>query len=77
MEPAWATEAALDPARLVDIASEGSVVVLGRSEQADRVLKVWLVPKDDMPTSGEWWGASACAANDANVKSYYEESEGR
>ncbi len=76
VEPAWATEAVLDPSRLVDVAGEGSIVVLGFSEQADRVLKVWLVPKDDMPSSGEWWGASACAANDANVRDYYREKEG-
>lgn len=76
VEPAWATEAALDPGRLVDIASEGSIVVLGFSGEAGRVLKVWLVPKDDMPSSGEWWGASACAANDSNTKDYHREKEG-
>ncbi|MGH2727070.1 MAG: hypothetical protein ACRDKS_08850, partial [Actinomycetota bacterium] len=76
VEPSWATEAALDPARLVDLASEGSIVVLGFSEQADRVLKVWLVPKEDMPSSGEWWGASACVANDVNIRDYYREKEG-
>lgn len=76
IEPAWATEAALDPDRLVDVASEGSIVVLGYSEQAGRVLKVWLVPKEDMPTSGEWWGASACAANERNMRDYYQAKEG-
>lgn len=76
VEPAWATEAALDPDRLVDVASEGSIVVLGFSEQAGPVLKVWLVPKDDMPASGESWGASAYAANEQNVRDYYWEREG-
>ncbi len=52
------------------VASEGSIVVLGFSRQAKRVLKVWLVPKDDMPVSAEWWGASACAANERNVGDY-------
>lgn len=75
VEPAWATEAALDPDRLVDVASQGSIVVLGFSQQAGRVLKVWLVPKDDMPASGEWWGASACAANERNVKDYHQAKE--
>ena len=53
VEPAWATETALDPDRLVDVASDGSIVLLGFSEQAGRVLKVWLAPKEDMPVSGE------------------------
>lgn len=29
VEPAWATEAALDQERMVDVASEGSIIVLG------------------------------------------------
>ena len=77
VEPAWATEATLDPDRMVDVASEGSIVVLGFSEQAGRVLKVWLVPKEDLPASGEWWGASACAAKDRNIRDYEEGKEGR
>jgi hypothetical protein len=75
VEPAWATEAALDPDRLVDVASEGSIVVLGLSRLAGRVLKIWLVPKEDMPASGEWWGASACAANERNTRDH-EEAKG-
>jgi hypothetical protein len=75
VEPACATEAALDPDRWVDVASDGSIVLLGFSEQAGRVLKVWLVPKEDMSVSGEWWGASACAANERNVRDYDERKE--
>lgn len=52
-------------------------MVLGFSEQAGGVLKVWLVPKDDTSDSGEWWGASACAANERNIRDYYREKEGR
>lgn len=77
VEPAWATEAALDPNRLVDVSGEGAIVVLGFSHRAGRVLKVWLVPKEDMPTSGEWWGASACAANERNVRDYDQAREER
>jgi hypothetical protein len=77
VEPAWATEAALDSDRLVDVASKGSVVVMGFSQLAGRVLKVWLVPKDDMEVSGEWWGASACVANETNTRDYRDQKEGR
>jgi len=76
VEPGWATEAALDPDRLVDVAGEGSIVVLGSCERTGSVLKVWLVPKDDMPTSGEWWGASACVANERNVRDYEQQRRG-
>lgn len=41
------------------------------------MLKVWLVPKEDMMASGEWWGASACAANERNIRDYHEGREGR
>lgn len=79
VEPEWATEAALDPEALIGPGSSTtSIEVIGFSPSAPaadgnglgRVLKVWLVPKDD-PPSGEWWGASACAGNDQDVAAYH------
>jgi hypothetical protein len=79
VEPEWATEAALDPQRLVGSGtSTTSIQVVGLSqaapgrapEEVGRVLKVWLVPKDHPPTSGDWWGASACAGNKNDRQAY-------
>lgn len=81
VEPEWATEAALDPDRIVGRGSSPtSVEVVGLSPAAPprrasdfgRVLKVWLVPKDHPPT-GDWWGASACDANDKDRADYWGE----
>lgn len=78
VEPEWATEAALDPDALVGPGSSTtSVEVIGFSPSAPapdgqtlgRVLKVWLVPKTH-PPDGDWWGASACLANDQDVAAY-------
>jgi hypothetical protein len=80
LEPEWATEAALDPKRLVGPgSSKTSIEVIGFSPsapaavtgQSGRVLKVWLVPKGDLQ-SGEWWGASACVGNGRNQREYWE-----
>ncbi|MDP8928577.1 MAG: hypothetical protein M3O70_08400 [Actinomycetota bacterium] len=80
VEPEWATEAALEPNRLIDRASERSIVVIGLSLSAPprhpqdegRLLKVWLVPKDlDL---GDWWGASACEANASDRRQYWEKT---
>jgi hypothetical protein len=79
VEPEWATEAALDPQRLVGRGSSAtSIQVIGRSQSAPgrtpaevgRVLKVWLVPKDHPPASGDWWGASACDGNKKDQQVY-------
>lgn len=78
MEPAWATEAALDPERVVRMTDGMSLKVIGLSGSAPsrgegevgRVLKVWIVPKD--LAEGEWWGTTACDANDRD-RSIYEE----
>jgi hypothetical protein len=80
VEPSWATEAALDPDRVISRESSlTSIEVVGRSPSAParqpgengRVLKVWLVPKDHPPT-GDWWGANACDANDHDRRDYAE-----
>lgn len=81
IEPEWATEAALDPRRLIGRgSSDTSVQVIGRSQGAPgrtldevgRILKVWLVPKEHPPKSGDWWGASASDANTTNRRQYME-----
>lgn len=54
VEPEWATEAALDPVRLVSTTAGKSIEVIGLSRSAPprqasqdgRLLKVWLYPKD-------------------------------
>ena len=76
VEPEWATEAALDPDRLVATTGGASIEVIGRSGSAPprtpnekgRVLKVWLVPED--MDEGAWLGASACAANGKERRAY-------
>ena len=76
IEPEWATEAALDPDRLVATTGGRSIEVIGRSVSAPprgargtgRVLKVWLVPED--LAEGTWLGASACAANQRERRAY-------
>lgn len=84
VEPEWATEAALDDRRLVGAGtSNGSVQVVGRSGSAPgrepratgRVLKIWLVPKEHPPSSGDWWGASACDGNEADRREYERHAE--
>jgi hypothetical protein len=79
VEPEWATEAALDPRRLVGRGTSAtSIQVVGWSqsapsrapEEVGRVLKVWLVPKDHPPVSGDWWGASACEGNETDRRMY-------
>jgi hypothetical protein len=73
-EPEWATEAALDILRLAGPAMSGeSLQVVGFSTSCGRVLKVWLYPKD--LEAGEWYGASACEANDTNKRPYGERKE--
>lgn len=78
MEPAWATEAALDPERIVRTTDGKSIKVIGRSVSAParsegalgRILKVWIMPKD--LAEGEWWGTTACDANDRDRSIYKE-----
>lgn len=83
IEPEWATEAALDPMRLVGSGTSRdlkSIQVVGLSEsappqrrgEAGRLLKVWLVSPDH-PPSGWWWGKSACTANRSDRLQYLGE----
>lgn len=61
IEPEWATEAALDPKRIVRATGGLSLEVIGVSASTGHLLKIWVVPKD--LDAGEWWGASACVAS--------------
>lgn len=72
VEPEWATEAALDPKRIVGLAGgrSGSLEVIGYSQGATQLLKVWLYP-DDVPR-GRWHGVSACKANSTDRRNYQE-----
>lgn len=73
VEPEWATQAVLDPNRIVRTTGGASLEVVGLSSGAGRLLKVWIVAKD--LTEGEWWGASACAANARDRRAYREAKE--
>lgn len=71
IEPEWATQACLDARRLVALTAGRSLQVVGYSAEAGRLLKCWIIPKDDdNVASGLWWGASACAANNRDEKRY-------
>ncbi len=81
VEPEWATEAATDPDRIVGPGGKRSIEVVGLSPSAPgrdgdsgRLLKVWLVPKTTAE-AGDWWGASACEANERDRRDY-DESKG-
>jgi len=79
-QPAWATEAATDPDRLVGDGRslDGATIRVigwsasspGRGLLPGRVLKVWL--EGDGPASaGRWFGRSACEANDSDQRKYW------
>ena len=78
VEPSWATEAGLDPNRIVRTTIGKSLKVIGRSpcapprreEESGRILKLWILPKD--LAADEWWGASACDGNDRDRRNYEE-----
>ena len=77
IEPEWATEAALDPYRVVRVATHedrtAALKVIGFSKSAlgeGRLLKVWIWSDD--PTKPTWDGASACLANDSDRRRYEE-----
>jgi len=70
-----ATQAALDPYRLVGPGSKRSIRLIGLSVDAQprpgeigRVLKVYLVPK--ALHLGDWWGATAMEANRGERRLY-------
>jgi hypothetical protein len=72
IEPLWASEAALDPNRLVRRGSGAeSVEVLGYSPSAQRVLLVWIYTTEHPPT-GIWRGGSAIAAGRRLRAAYWE-----
>ncbi|MGH9068517.1 MAG: hypothetical protein ACRD0J_13675 [Acidimicrobiales bacterium] len=67
-----ATEAALDPHRLVGRGSGvTSIQVVGWSETAGRVLLVWLWSEDHPPTA-RWYGGSAIVAGRRITRTYEE-----
>ena len=78
LEPEWATEAALEPFRLVSTTGGVSIEVLGWSRSAPpregeaggRILKVWIVPGGQ--GVGVWEGVSACGANRTDRRTYQE-----
>ncbi len=72
IEPQWASEAALDPNRLVRRGTgRDSVEVLGYSPTARRVLLVWIYTSVHPPT-GVWHGGSAIAAGRRLRAVYWE-----
>jgi len=72
IEPQWASEAALDPNRLVRRGSgRESVEVLGYSPSARRMLLVWIYTTEH-PPSGVWQGGSAIAAGRRLRAAYWE-----
>ena len=77
VEEEWATEAALDPHRLVRLPSQlqsRSLIVVGWSSGADAVLRVFLIPQD--LAEGVWIGTTAAKASDRVARRYWKEREG-
>lgn len=77
VEPEWATEAALDPMRLVGVGSDPksgreslSLTVVGYSPSSAEVLAVWLRPKD--LDAGEGYGQNAAKARRQWRREYME-----
>jgi hypothetical protein len=84
VEPEWATEAALDPRRLVRLAAVAadpaaqSLVVIGWSPgvpPAGAILKVWIW-SDEPRRSGTWNGGSAAKASGTDRRRYEEQGGG-
>lgn len=74
LEPEWATEAALDPLRIIRVAGTekpetSSLKVIGESRSFGGLLKVWIW-SDEPATSGTWNGGSACVATDSDRRGY-------
>ena len=82
IEPEWATEAALDPGRLIATTGGLSIEIIGRSVQAPsrsdesggRILKIWVIPADLQ--AGSWIGTSACEANGKERQKYGDITRG-
>jgi hypothetical protein len=72
IEPLWASEAALDPNRLVRRGGgRESVEVLGYSPSARRVLLVWIYTTEH-PPGDIWQGGSAIVAGRRLRAAYWE-----
>lgn len=74
VETEWATEACQDPRRWVRSAGSTTgltVKVTGHSPMAGFVVTVVVAPKDH-PPAGDWWGATAWAANAQEIREYEE-----
>ncbi len=74
VEPEWATEAALDPSRVIRVAGTqkpetASLKVIGESRGFGGLLKVWIW-SDEPSTSGTWYGGSACVATNSDRRKY-------
>ena len=73
-EPEEATEAALEPGRIVRVARpDASIKVIGRADSTNKLLKVWLQPIDVI--EGDWYGQSACEANSSDFNRYKEANQ--
>jgi hypothetical protein len=85
IDPTWATEAALDPNRIVAVANPlpgrarpPALLVVGKAESVELVLKVWILPKEpDGLRTGEWLGRSAAEATGAMKERYLKEVSGK
>ena len=79
VEPEWATEAVVDPNRLVAVSGSDlrtqSLKVIGYSHGANRILKVWIWC-DEPLVSTAWNGGSAVEANDTDKRRYLSAREG-
>ncbi|MBO0686688.1 MAG: hypothetical protein J2P45_26375 [Candidatus Dormibacteraeota bacterium] len=74
VEPEWATEAVMEPNRVVGPGrsrSGATIRVIGYSPGAGRLLTVLLLGKDE-PVGGEWWGVDAWASSDRDMREYRE-----
>jgi hypothetical protein len=79
VEPEWATEAVMEPNRLLGSGrsqSAETVRVVGYSPAAGQLLTVVLLGKQE-PVRGEWWGVNAWKANDRDERDYrkYQEKQ--
>jgi hypothetical protein len=77
--PEWATEAVFDEERLLglDPASKSGlgIRVVGKSQQANRVLVVILIPKSFPLIDGSWWGVNAWIASTRLQRRYLTQDE--
>lgn len=75
LHPEWATEAVMDPWRIVTVAASDSpnnaaLKLIGWSASANTLLKVWIWTED--PRNVVWMGGSAVRANGSDRNRYDE-----